>query len=695
MAQNIYFDGSGDYLIANSPAGNFATNDFTIEGIVSLRKQTTDRAIFGNYNVWNANSLILVQGTTDVYKVAVTSTGYPVITSIDTINYKNYQHFALTREGTKFSLFVDGKMQGLHISSANLTHSSGNLWIGTDGSSVASVISGWTKGFRVIKNECLYKHETIIPSSELPNNSISDSYYSNTSLLLHGNGINGSNTIINNGNNNVSITIYGNTSISNSQVKYGNGSIRFDGSGDYLTVGDVSDSSNLNVEVLTNGNFSNGSNSWTLTNSVVSGGVLTVTSGANFAYQTNVLKPGALYEVSFTMTYTSGNSIRINTGSTGGSGDGQIYWNVTNGTVTGRFYSVGTLFSIEARNAVFTGTIDNISVKMLEVTPYFTNLNSTVAPDFTIETWVYPIQLSTFSSATINSSTVPYLMGVMSPLSGDATNYWSFGPLSNGTVRFYYFTGTTFNITSTETIVANQWSHIALTKSSNKYTVWVNGKGSVIGTQTGTISNGAAFVIGSYSGSSVNGYVDDLRITYGNCRYTSDFTPPTKLDLTSNTTLLTANASTINVNNSVIDVSNTTHIITVVGDVGLVADYNDLFYTQTAANVYSFSANSTSNTTTTYFIHNDMKLWNEFKGVGKIYGTLKERIINVDYPVSNTNIFLYSKETKQCIAQTTSNISGYYIFNELNFNKKYYVISFEPNQNTNAVIADNITPKLT
>jgi hypothetical protein len=57
----------------------------------------------------------------------------------------------------------------------------------------------------------------------------------NVSLLLHGNGTNGSTTITDNSPSPKTVTAVGNAQISTAQSKYGGGSIAFDGNGDQLT----------------------------------------------------------------------------------------------------------------------------------------------------------------------------------------------------------------------------------------------------------------------------------------------------------------------------------------------------------------------------------------------------------------------------------------------------------------------------
>jgi hypothetical protein len=64
-----------------------------------------------------------------------------------------------------------------------------------------------------------------------------DPVFNNVSLLLHGNGTNGSTTITDNSPTPKTVTAVGNAQISTAQSKFGGASIAFDGSGDYLDVG--------------------------------------------------------------------------------------------------------------------------------------------------------------------------------------------------------------------------------------------------------------------------------------------------------------------------------------------------------------------------------------------------------------------------------------------------------------------------
>jgi hypothetical protein len=64
-----------------------------------------------------------------------------------------------------------------------------------------------------------------------------DPNFSNVSLLLHGDGTNGSTTITDSSGSPKTVTAFGNAQISTARSKFGNASIAFDGTGDYLGLG--------------------------------------------------------------------------------------------------------------------------------------------------------------------------------------------------------------------------------------------------------------------------------------------------------------------------------------------------------------------------------------------------------------------------------------------------------------------------
>ena len=77
---------------------------------------------------------------------------------------------------------------------------------------------------------------------------------------------------------------------------------------------------------------------------------------------------------------------------------------------------------------------------------------------------------------------------------------------------------------------AGQWNHIAVVRNGSSFNVYVNGVAGTAKTFAGVIqSSTSSLISGVYNNTlgSVNGYIDDLRITKGIARYTANFTPPT------------------------------------------------------------------------------------------------------------------------------------------------------------------------
>ena len=77
----------------------------------------------------------------------------------------------------------------------------------------------------------------------------------------------------------------------------------------------------------------------------------------------------------------------------------------------------------------------------------------------------------------------------------------------------------------------NAWSHIAWVRSSGVFKIYVNGVGNTGVAFTGNLSSPSNVTIGAdsalSSGYTYSGYIDDLRVTKGYARYTSNFTPAT------------------------------------------------------------------------------------------------------------------------------------------------------------------------
>ena len=148
--------------------------------------------------------------------------------------------------------------------------------------------------------------------------------------------------------------------------------------------------------------------------------------------------------------------------------------------------------------------------------------------DFTLETWVY------FNAAPSSYSGI-YGALIMSTYPGAGVNPgWQLriNGTSSGYNNVNIYTGQN-DLNWSGTFYLNQWHHVAVTRSGSTMRAWIDG------VQTGSdITNSDSMTptstndmwLGRLNLSSyefqLNGLLDDVRVTKGQCRYTGTFTPP-------------------------------------------------------------------------------------------------------------------------------------------------------------------------
>ena len=184
----------------------------------------------------------------------------------------------------------------------------------------------------------------------------------------------------------------------------------------------------------------------------------------------------------------------------------------------------GTGGSISSAASKFGNTsvlFDSTGYSRLDVSVDST-LNA--AGDFTLEAWLYDTSTSGYPLFCRNSVSA----GVYVYLGNNATSG------SNKVVRMW--SNNSVTVFSTE-LPQSQWYHFALVRSGTSVKVYINGTAdATVRTDSGTFLFGdtSTLEIGSHSTQyPFNGYMDDIRMTKGVARYTSNFTPPTSAHLTS------------------------------------------------------------------------------------------------------------------------------------------------------------------
>ena len=222
-----YFDGTGDYLTF-APGASFAfgTGDFTIEQwfyapstlptyayLIDARNsgQTANWATGFNLNNTGTGQFTFFDG--------VSGTAY----NESSVSYKPaaWNHCVVVRSGTTFSMFMNGARVYTTTNSTNFSTSSTLSYIGR-GQATGSefYFPGYMASLRIVKGTAVYSpSSTTLTVPTAPVTAIT-----NTSLLL-----NMTNAGIYDGKMNTSWETTNNVQVSTSVVKYGSGSMYFDG----------------------------------------------------------------------------------------------------------------------------------------------------------------------------------------------------------------------------------------------------------------------------------------------------------------------------------------------------------------------------------------------------------------------------------------------------------------------------------
>jgi hypothetical protein len=219
---SAYFGGSDDYLISSTNFTAIGTDDFTVEFWYNGGAQP-DRypCIIGTLDAFSATGAWRVQtydNNTNRFQFTSAITNYIFTTT----NYNDnaWHHFAVTREGTNLRGFVDGVQQGSTQTMSD-SFTSRKILMMTQLRDGGDQV-GYVSDARVIKGTALYTSDFTPPTAPL-------TAVTNTELLLNfqdagiydRSGINNLDTV-------------GDAQIDTAVVKYGTGSLEFDGSGDYL-----------------------------------------------------------------------------------------------------------------------------------------------------------------------------------------------------------------------------------------------------------------------------------------------------------------------------------------------------------------------------------------------------------------------------------------------------------------------------
>ena len=165
--------------------------------------------------------------------------------------------------------------------------------------------------------------------------------------------------------------------------------------------------------------------------------------------------------------------------------------------------------TISSKSISFDGTGDYINTN--------SNIQDAIGTqEYTAEAWIYCTSIanrSIFGSGTT-----------------DAADEFGLYLLSNG--QIYHDIGGGYDyVQSSSGITVNTWHHLAVTRTSSRIDIWLDGTS--VGSTTNTniagidISGNSDFKIGHGRLGYWSGYIQDARLRIGRAEYTSTFTPPT------------------------------------------------------------------------------------------------------------------------------------------------------------------------
>jgi len=221
-----YFDGTGDYITApNNTALQLGSGDFTIEGWYYPTNSPSQADIFSKYATGSQEWVVThVSPNLDFYAGTGGASWTLSPITFGAIKVNQWNHFAVCRSGNTFSTFLNGVRGATTTNAFTIGATSNVVSIGSGNGS--NYVTGYMSNCRVVKGTAVYNVSlTSITVPTAPFTAIT-----NTSLLL-----NYTNAGIYDGKMGNVLETVGDAQVSTSVVKYGSGSMKFDGSGDYLT----------------------------------------------------------------------------------------------------------------------------------------------------------------------------------------------------------------------------------------------------------------------------------------------------------------------------------------------------------------------------------------------------------------------------------------------------------------------------
>jgi hypothetical protein len=571
-----YFDGSGDSLSVASNAALQLTGEFTIEAwyfpLGFPGAGAFDCLITTGDNAVSSNAIAIYISSTGGINLYNHVTNSSIFDTASGVTLNTWNHIAATRNASNgVNLWINGVSQGSTVTVSSSFTSTTATRIGS--SSNSQDCYGYISNARIVKGTAVYTGAFTPPTAPL-------TAITNTSLLTCQ-----SNRFIDNSSSPKTITPAGNVAVtpfspfaptqSYSAAAVG-GSGYFDGSGDYLDLPSnanlATSSSDFTLECWVYLNSTAGSYIFSGTGATIqiTGGSIITYDGSNHTIGTPIANQWchiaicrsgstikAYYNGTESTSWTNSGTQYTHSGARIGAaistGSSPI-----NGYITNYRLIVGTALYTTSTITVPTAPLTAVSGTSLLLN--FTNAGVVDATAKNVLETVGNAQISTTQSkwgggsisfdGTSNTGlkapagnlftfgsgafTVEFWVRFNSVAADQAvlnvtgtTNVLTFYVLSTGSLNYYLSSnGSTYDIASgvsVGSISTGQWYRVALVRSGNTFTPYLNttaGTTSTSSSALATPSSGTFLHLGmSTAGTSnFNGYIDDVRVTRGVAR---------------------------------------------------------------------------------------------------------------------------------------------------------------------------------
>ncbi|NBS61526.1 MAG: LamG domain-containing protein [Microbacteriaceae bacterium] len=218
-----YFDGNGDYLTGTLTGQTPGTGDLTVEFWV-YRTATQACTVFNTRSGDTTDGIGIEIGSTNALAVTFAGDTF-IVTANGSVPLNSWSHIAVVRSSGNFQAYINGVAQVSPVTRTN-NFTSTNLTIG-----YFSVNAPYGTTYLTGYLSCLRYTKTAVYTSNFTPPTSPPTNIANTVLLLNFTNAGIFDSAMMN-----DLETAGNAQVSTSIVKYGTGSMYFDGSGDWLII---------------------------------------------------------------------------------------------------------------------------------------------------------------------------------------------------------------------------------------------------------------------------------------------------------------------------------------------------------------------------------------------------------------------------------------------------------------------------